>query len=47
MMSLLFTMASVDAAPRIGLGIGAVLTLAAGMVSILRARPMTSVAPSV
>ncbi len=35
-MSLFFTIASVDAAPRIGLGIGALLTLAAGLVSTLR-----------
>ena len=39
-MSLLFTVASADAAPRVGLGIGAVLTLAAGLVSTLRVRPM-------
>ena len=38
-MSLLFTVASVDAAPRVGLGIGAVLTLAAGLVSVLRVKP--------
>ena len=38
-MTLLFTVASVDAAPRIGLGIAAVLALAAGLVSVLRARP--------
>ena len=38
-MSLLFAMASVNTAPRIGLGIGAVLTLAAGLVSTLRVRP--------
>ena len=38
-MNLLFAMASVDTAPRIGLGIGAVLTLAAGLVSTLRVRP--------
>jgi DHA2 family multidrug resistance protein-like MFS transporter len=36
-MTLLFTMTSVDAASRIGLAIGAVLTLAAGLVSTLRA----------
>ncbi|MDW5442843.1 MFS transporter [Polaromonas sp. SM01] len=41
-MSLLFTVASTDAAPRIGLGIGAVLTLAAGFVSMLRVAPMPS-----
>ena len=39
-MSLLFTVASADVAPRVGLGIGAVLTLAAGLVSTLRVRPM-------
>jgi len=38
-MSLLFTVASVDAAPRVGLGIGAVLTFAAGLVSMLRVKP--------
>jgi DHA2 family multidrug resistance protein-like MFS transporter len=41
-MTLLFTLASAGAAPRIGLGIGAVLTLAAGLVSTLRARPAVS-----
>jgi DHA2 family multidrug resistance protein-like MFS transporter len=35
-MTLLFTMASDDAAPRIGLGIAGVFTLTAGLVSILR-----------
>jgi DHA2 family multidrug resistance protein-like MFS transporter len=35
-MSLLFSLASADAAPRIGLGIGAVMTLAAGIVSTRR-----------
>ena len=38
-MTLLFTLESVDAAPRIGLGIAAVLALAAGLVSVMRARP--------
>jgi DHA2 family multidrug resistance protein-like MFS transporter len=38
-MSLLFTLASVDSAPRVGLGMGAVLTLAAGLVSLLRVKP--------
>jgi DHA2 family multidrug resistance protein-like MFS transporter len=38
-MSLLFSVASADAAPRVALGIGAVLTLAAGLVSTLRPRP--------
>ncbi|MEO8443961.1 MAG: MFS transporter [Gammaproteobacteria bacterium] len=38
-MTLLFTLTSVDAAPRIGLGIAAVLALAAGLVSVLRAGP--------
>jgi DHA2 family multidrug resistance protein-like MFS transporter len=36
-MILLFTMTSIDLAPRIGLGIAAVLTLVAGLVSTLRA----------
>lgn len=35
-MSLLFTVASADAAPRIGLALGAMLTLSAGLVSMLR-----------
>ena len=38
-MSLLFAMTSVNTASRIGLGIGAVLTLAAGLVSMLRVGP--------
>ena len=38
-MSLLFTVASVESAPRVGLGIGAVLTLVAGLVSVLRVKP--------
>jgi DHA2 family multidrug resistance protein-like MFS transporter len=36
MMTLLFTLTSAEAAPRIGLGIGSLLTLAAGLVSALR-----------
>lgn len=39
-MTLLFTIASADAAPQIGLGIGAVLTFVAGLVSMLRVSPM-------
>jgi MFS transporter, DHA2 family, multidrug resistance protein len=39
-MSLLFTVASVESAPRVGLGIGAALTLTAGLVSVLRIQPM-------
>jgi MFS transporter, DHA2 family, multidrug resistance protein len=39
-MSLLFTVASVASAPRWGLGIGSVLALAAGLVSLLRAKPL-------
>ncbi len=35
-MSLLFNLASIDLAPRIALGIGAILTLVAGLVSTLR-----------
>ena len=38
-MTLLFTLAVADAAPQIGLGIGAVLTFAAALVSTLRGRP--------
>lgn len=38
LMTLLFTSGSIDAARRIGLGIGAVLTLIAGLVNMLRAR---------
>lgn len=41
-MTLLFTLTSNDAAPRIGLGFGAVLTLVAALVSTLRARPARS-----
>jgi DHA2 family multidrug resistance protein-like MFS transporter len=39
-MTLLFTLASVDFAPRLGLGIGALLTLVAGLVSLLRVKPV-------
>jgi MFS transporter, DHA2 family, multidrug resistance protein len=46
-MTLLFTLTSLDAAPRIGLGIGAVLTLVAGLVSTLRVRPTARTAPRV
>lgn len=38
MMSLLFTVASADTAPRIGLEIGSALALAAGIVSLLRTK---------
>jgi DHA2 family multidrug resistance protein-like MFS transporter len=38
-MTLLFALAPVDAAPRIGLGIAAALTLTAGFVSMVRSRP--------
>lgn len=38
--SLLFSVASAEAAPRIGLGVGAVLALVAGIVSMARARPV-------
>ena len=38
-MTLLFTISSVDTAPRIGLAAAALLTLAAGLVSVLRASP--------
>jgi MFS transporter, DHA2 family, multidrug resistance protein len=39
-MSLLFTVLSVELAPRLGLGIGAVLTLVAGLVSLWRVWPV-------
>jgi len=42
-MTLLFTLTSVDAAPQVGLAIGAALTLAAGLMSTLR---IASTAPS-
>lgn len=38
-MSLLFTLASTESAPQLGLGIGSALTLAAGLISVLRVRP--------
>ena len=38
--TLLFTLTSADAAPQIGLGIGAVLTFVAGLVSMLRVSSM-------
>jgi DHA2 family multidrug resistance protein-like MFS transporter len=38
-MTLLFTMTSIDLAPRVGLGIAAVLTLLAGLISTLRGAP--------
>ena len=41
-MTLLLTMTSVDAAPRIGLGLAAVLALAAGLVSTLRDKPISN-----
>ena len=44
-MSLLFTVASVESAPRVGLGIGAVLTLMAGFVSVLRVKPLRETSP--
>lgn len=37
-MSLLFTLASTGSAPRLGLGIGSALTLAAGLISVLHVR---------
>jgi DHA2 family multidrug resistance protein-like MFS transporter len=46
-MTQLFTLTSADAAPRIGLGIGAALTLAAGLVSTLRVRPVARTSPEV
>jgi len=38
-MTLLFTLANADMAPRIGLALGAALTLVAGLVSLLRREP--------
>jgi DHA2 family multidrug resistance protein-like MFS transporter len=46
-MTLVFTLASIDFAPRIGLGIGAGLTLVAGLVSMLRAPQHHEPAPDV
>jgi MFS transporter, DHA2 family, multidrug resistance protein len=43
-MMLLFSLSSLDLAPRIGLGIGALLTLAAGLVSLLRILPAAGAA---
>ena len=45
-MSLLFTVASVESAPRIGLGIGAALTLVAGLISLLRVEDPSSLSSS-
>jgi len=42
LMTVLFTVANVESAPRIGLAIAAALTLAAGIVSAMRARPRAS-----
>ena len=39
-MTMLFALLSIDAAPRIGLGIAAALALTAGLVSMLRSQPM-------
>jgi DHA2 family multidrug resistance protein-like MFS transporter len=44
-MTFLFTLTSVDAAPRIGLGIAAVLAMAAGLVSTLRVGQIASQEP--
>jgi hypothetical protein len=41
-MTLLFTVTNVESAPRVGLGIAAALTLAAGIVSAIRAKPRAS-----
>lgn len=42
LMTLLFTLASSEAAARIGLGIGSLLTLVAGMVSVWRIEPVAA-----
>ena len=39
-MSPLFNLVSAESAPRVGLGIGAMLTLVAGLVSVLRVQPL-------
>jgi len=41
-MSLLFTVASVESATRVGLGIGALLTMLAALVSMLRVKPLAA-----
>jgi MFS transporter, DHA2 family, multidrug resistance protein len=46
-MTLLFTLTSIDEAPRIGLGIGSVLTLVAALVSVLRVKPTEGIAVGV
>ena len=46
-MTLLFSLISIDSAPRIGLGIAAVLTLAAGLVGMVRSQPTQSDSPTV
>jgi DHA2 family multidrug resistance protein-like MFS transporter len=45
LMTLLFTVTTADAAPQIGLGIGAALALVAGLVSTLRIRPAARTSP--
>jgi len=45
LMTTLFTATSIDLAPRLGLGIGAALASAAGLISPLRAGPNRSAAP--
>jgi DHA2 family multidrug resistance protein-like MFS transporter len=45
-MTLLFSLISVDAAPRIGLGIAALLTFTAGLVGMVRSRTVRHNAPS-
>ena len=45
-MTILFTLLSVDVAPRIGLGVAAVLAVTAGAVSMVRSRPLESSPPS-
>ena len=45
MVTLLFTMTSIEVAPRMGLGIAALLTLVAGIISMLRVGGGTDIAP--
>jgi DHA2 family multidrug resistance protein-like MFS transporter len=43
LMTLLLTTTSIELAPRMGLGIAAVMTLMAGLISMLRAAPRDAV----
>ncbi len=47
LMTMLFALVSIDAAPRIGLGVAAALALTAGLVSMLGSEPTQSEAPTI